>query len=105
MFITAPVLWHDNPTRPIILEMDTSDFAIGVVLSQNDDRVQPVAFYSWKMTAVELNYDIHDKEMLAIVFSFKEWRRYLEGAEHSILVFSDYTNLEYFTMTKVLNYR
>jgi hypothetical protein len=57
------------------------------------------------MTATELNYDIHDREMLAIVSSFKEWRRYLEGAEHSILVFSDYKNLEYFSMMEVLNCR
>jgi hypothetical protein len=56
------------------------------------------------MRAIELNYDIHDKEMLTIVSSFKEWRKYLEGAEHSILVFSDYKNLKYFTTTKVLNY-
>jgi hypothetical protein len=57
------------------------------------------------MTATELNYDIHDKEMLAIVSAFNEWRRYLEGAEQSILVFSDHKNLEYFTTTNVLNPR
>jgi hypothetical protein len=56
------------------------------------------------MTATELNYDIHDKEMLAIVSLFKEWRRYLKGAEHPTPVFSDYQNLEYFTMMKVLNH-
>jgi hypothetical protein len=55
------------------------------------------------MTATELNYDIHDKEILAIASPFKEWRRYLKGAEHSILVFSDYMTLEYFTTMKVLN--
>jgi hypothetical protein len=74
-----------------------------VVLSQKEDRVQPVTFYSRKMTAIELNYDIHDKEMFTIVSSFKEWRTYLKGAEYSILVFSDHKNLEYFTTTKVLN--
>jgi hypothetical protein len=83
--------------------MDATDFAIGVGLSQKDDRDQPVAFYSRTMTATELNYDIHEKEMLAIVSSFKEWRRYLEGTEHFILVFSDHKNLEYFTTTIVLN--
>ena len=104
-FTTAPVLRHYDPTLPIIVETDASDFAIGAVLLQKEDRVQPVAFYSRKMTATELNYDIHDKEMLAIVSAFKEWRRYLEGAEHPILVFSDHKNLEYFTTTKVLNRR
>jgi hypothetical protein len=83
--------------------MDTIDFAIGAVLLQKEDRVQPVAFYSRKMIATELNYDIYDKEILAIVSVFKEWRTYLEGAKHPILLFSDHKNLEYFTTTKVLN--
>jgi hypothetical protein len=82
---------------------DACDFAIEVVQSQNEDKNQLIAFYSRKMTATELNYDIHDKEMFAIISSFKKWRRYLEGAEHSILVFSDHKNLEYFTTTKVIN--
>jgi hypothetical protein len=99
----ARVLLHYYPILPVIVETDASDFAVGVVLSQKKGRVQPVASYSRKMTATELNYDIHDKEMFAIVSSFKEWRRYLEGAEHSFLVFSDHKKLEYFTTTKVLN--
>jgi hypothetical protein len=47
------------------------------------------------MTATALKYDIHDKDMLAIVFAINEWRRYLEGAEHPILVISDHENLEH----------
>jgi hypothetical protein len=43
-FTTAPVLWHYNLTLPNIVEMDTSDFAIRVILVQKDNRVQPVAF-------------------------------------------------------------
>jgi hypothetical protein len=84
--------------------MDASDFRIDVVLSQNEDNVQPVAYYTRKMIATELNYDIYDKQILAISSSFKEWIRSLEGAKHSILVLSDHKNLEYFTMTKVVNH-
>jgi hypothetical protein len=102
--ITAPVLWYYDLTLPIIVETDTSDFVIGAVLSQIEDRVQSVTFYCRKMTATALNYHIHDKEILAIVSTFKEWTRYVEGAEHSILVFSDHKNLEYFTTMKVLNH-
>jgi hypothetical protein len=71
-FNMAPVLGHYDLTLPIIVETDAPDFAIGAVLSQKEDRVEPVAFYSRKMSAIELNYDIHDKEMLAIVSAFKE---------------------------------
>jgi hypothetical protein len=57
------------------------------------------------MDKAEINYGIHDKEMLAIVSGFKEWRWYLEGAIHQDLVYTDHKNLEYFTMTKTLNRR
>jgi len=53
----------------------------------------------------EINYEIHDKELLAIADFFKHWRRYLEGAKHQVQVFSDHQNLEYFTTTKVLNWQ
>jgi hypothetical protein len=102
-FTTAPVLQHYDPLLPIIVEIDASDFAIGDVLSQKEYRVQPIAFYSRKMIATELNYNIYDEEILAIGSSFKEWRRYLEGAKHSILRFSEHKNLECFITRGVLN--
>jgi len=106
-FTSAPVLAHFEPQRPVIVETDASDIALGAVLSQRDDenRLHPVAFHSRKFTSAEINYEIHDKELLAIVESFKHWRRYLEGATHQVQVFSDHQNLEYFTTTKVLNRR
>ena len=89
------------------METDASDFALGSVLSQRDteNRLHPVAFHSRKFSPAEINYKIHDKELLAVVDSFKHWRRYLEGAKHQVQVFSDHQNLEYFTTTKVLNRR
>jgi hypothetical protein len=57
------------------------------------------------MTATELIYHIHNKEILAIVSDYKEWRKSLEGVENSIVVLYDYKNLEFFTMTKVHNCR
>jgi hypothetical protein len=60
---------------------------------------------SRKMIAAELNYKIHDKEMLAIVASFKEWRHYLEGTSLPIKVLTDHRSLEYFTTSKQLNRR
>ena len=106
-FTTAPVLAHFDPTRPVILETDASDFAIGAVLSQRNEenRLHPIAFHSRKFQPAEINYDVHDKELLAIVDAFKHWRRYCEGAKHQIQVFTDHHNLEYFTTTKTLNRR
>jgi len=106
-FTSAPILAHFDPKRPVIVETDASDFALGAVLSQrnNENRLHPIAFHSRKFTPAEINYEIHDKELLVIVDSFKHWRRYLEGATHQVQVFSDHQNLEYFTTTKLLNRR
>jgi len=106
-FTTAPILAHFNPQKPVIIETDASDFALGAVLSQrnNEGWLHPVAFHSRKFQPAEINYEIHDKELMAIVDAFKHWRRYCEGATHQVQVFSDHHNLEYFTTTKVLNRR
>ena len=104
-FITAPILQYFDPNKPITVEADASDYAIGAVLSQpdKDNHLHPIAFYSHKFQPAEINYEIYDKEMFAIVAAFREWRAYLEGAQHTITVITDHKNLEYFITTKVLN--
>jgi len=104
-FTTAPILAHFNATKPVIIETDASDFAIGSILSQRDEegRLHLVAFHSRKFQPVEINYEIHIKELLAIVDAFKHGRWYCKGATSQVQVFSDHQNLEYFTTTKILN--
>jgi hypothetical protein len=105
-FMMASILWYFDPKLPTVVDTDASEFAISVIPSYVEDgRLKPVAYYSRKMDKVEINYKIHDKEMLTIMSSFKEWRRYLEDAYYTITVFSDCKNLEYFTTTKILNRR
>jgi hypothetical protein len=55
--------------------MDAFDFALGVVLSQLglDNLLYPIGFRFRKLSPVKINYEIHDKELLAIVDAFKEW--------------------------------
>ena len=107
MFTEAPILKHFDPNKEIIVETDASDFAIGAILSQeHDGHLHPVAFMSRKMNEYEINYEIYDKEMLAIVAAFKDWRHYLEGSMHPIKVYTDHKNLEYFeTKQLILNRR
>ena len=80
-FTTAPILRHFDPSRPAILEMDASNYAEGgIVLQYDDDGIlHPCAIFSCKFTAAELNYEIYDKEMLAIVDCLTTWRHYFEG--------------------------
>jgi RNase H-like domain found in reverse transcriptase/Reverse transcriptase (RNA-dependent DNA polymerase)/Integrase zinc binding domain/Chromo (CHRromatin Organisation MOdifier) domain/Retroviral aspartyl protease len=103
----APILALFNPEQEAILETDASDRAIGAALTQkgDDGKTRPVAFYSRKMTEPELNYDIHDKELLAVVEAFREWRVYLEGTKYPVQVYTDHKNLLYWTTTKQLNRR
>lgn len=106
-FTEAPILAIFDPEQPIIVETDASDYAIGACISQmgKDGRLHPIAFYSRKMSPAEANYDIHDKELLAIVAAFQEWRVYLEGSKYPVKVFTDHKNLTWFTTTKKLNRR
>ena len=106
-FTSADLLRHFNPDLATTVETDASDYAIAGILSQTNKSgvLQPVAFLSRKLTPPKLNYEIHDKEMLAIVQAFKEWRHYLKGAASQTTVFTDHRSLEYFTTSKQLNRR
>jgi hypothetical protein len=70
-FTMAPILTHYSPDQPVIIETDASDFAIAAIISHPDKDnlklLQPIAYHSRKLTPAELNYEIYDKEMLAIV--------------------------------------
>jgi len=61
-FTTAPILRHFDPSLPVVLEADASDYALGAVVSQRapDGRLHPVAFHSRKFNPAELNYEIYD---------------------------------------------
>jgi len=84
-----------------------SDYALAAILSivNKDNEVHPVAFHSRTFTAVELNYNTHNKELLAIFEAFKIWQHYLEGPAYPIDIVTDHKNLEYFSTTKVLTWR
>ncbi|MBW0507863.1 hypothetical protein O181_047578 [Austropuccinia psidii MF-1] len=74
-FTPAPILSHFNPSPLTILETDSSDHAWSAALSQvNDSGKHPIAFDSCKLLPAELNYEIHDKELLGIVWALKCWR-------------------------------
>ncbi|KAG8424880.1 hypothetical protein J3458_022432 [Metarhizium acridum] len=104
---SEPVLKAPDQDKTYELETDASDFALGGQLGQRDDqgRLHPVAFFSKKLHGPELNYGIHDKELMAIIECFKEWRHYLIGAKHQIKVYTDHKNLTSFLTTKDLNKR
>ncbi|KAH9259904.1 hypothetical protein BASA81_001662 [Batrachochytrium salamandrivorans] len=101
---TVPFSW--GPEQEASFK-NASDFAISGVFHQHDqsNTLRPVAFYSRQMNNAERNYDIYDKELLAVVDSFKHWRHLLQGGLHPVTVLCDHKNLEYFMSTKKLTRR
>ncbi|GJP55920.1 hypothetical protein CLOM_g14935 [Closterium sp. NIES-68] len=92
---SAPVLILPDPAeRDYVIEADASDQAVGAVLMQDQGNgLQPIAYLSKKLHEAELNYPIHDKEALAIIIAFKTWRCYLEGRKTT--VYTDHCSLKY----------
>jgi hypothetical protein len=106
VFMAALVLHHWIPSHQIVVEMDTSNYDFTGILSiLGDDReFHPVAFQSRTLMASELNYDMHNKELLAIFDCFTLWHHYLDGPPLTVDVVMDHKTLEYFASTKVLTH-
>ena len=104
-FTTVPILAHFDYEKECIVETDASDNVSVGVLSQygEDEKLHPVAFFSQKHSPQEINYEIYDKELLAIIKAFKEWRPMLERAGLLIKILTDHQNLHYFMTTKQLS--
>jgi len=99
----ALVLAYWDPEAPITVETDTSDHALVAILSIHIKRdIHPVTFHSKMFNQAELNYDVHDKELLAIYEAFKKWHHYLKGTPGPIDVVTDHKNLIYFSGSKLL---
>jgi RNase H-like domain found in reverse transcriptase len=85
-FISAPVLTHYKPGCLLVIETDASNYALAAILSQveSNREIYLVTYLSQTFSDTELNYDTHDKELMAIYEAFKAWRHYLEGTEPGI---------------------
>ncbi|KAL0188064.1 hypothetical protein M9458_015163, partial [Cirrhinus mrigala] len=108
LFASAPILRHPDPELEFTVEVDASNTGIGAILSQrhgNPPKLYPCAFYSQKLTSAEQNYDVANRELLAMKVAFEEWRHWLEGAKLPFIVLMDHRNLEYLKAVKRLNPR
>lgn len=105
-FTSAPILVLFDHERETFLEVDASKWCIGGTLYQIDDEgvARPCAFFSKKNNPAECNYEIYDKEMLAIVRCLEEWDAELRSVE-KFEIRSDHKNLEYFMTVRKLSER
>ncbi|KAK1918625.1 hypothetical protein P3342_001674 [Pyrenophora teres f. teres] len=106
IFVMEPILATFDSERDTVLECDSSGYATGGVLSQYDEEgiLRPCAYFSRKNNAHECNYEIHDKELLAVVRCLEEWDAELRSVK-SFKVITDHKNLEYFMKPKMLSER
>ncbi|MBW0582497.1 hypothetical protein O181_122212 [Austropuccinia psidii MF-1] len=102
-FTTSPILSHFNPSLPTIVETNASDYALGAVLSQvSDSGKHPIAFDSPKPIPAELNYEIHDKELLGKVWALKRWMDFLLSLSSPFEFLTNHSFLQYFMSSKFL---
>ena len=94
VFTSALVFIHWTPNAPIMVETDTSDYAVAAILSItcSDNEIHPVTLHSCTLTGAELNYDTHNKKFLVIFEAFTTWCYYLEGSTSPIDVVTDHKN-------------
>lgn len=106
LFTTAPILTQFDPERETVVEADSSGYAVGGVLSQYDDEglLRPCAYFSRKNTPAECNYEVHDKELLAIICCLKEWESELTSVQ-KFRIITDHRNLRYFATLRRLTER
>ena len=106
-FTEEPVLAVPDIDKKMRMEVDASDYVTGGVLSMEcgDGLWRPVAFLSKSLNETERNYEIHDKEMLAVIRGLEVWRHLLEGAQYKFEIWTDHKNLEYFMKAQKLNRR
>lgn len=100
------VLTLPTDHRKFRIEADASEGATGAVLEQEQEEGwRPVAFQSHGLNETERNYEIYDKEMLAIMLALEEWRSLLMGAQETFEIWTDHQNLQYFKSPQKVNRR
>jgi len=106
-FTKEPVLAALDLDKKMRIEVDASDYATGGVLSMEskNELWRSVAFLSKSLNETERNYEIHNKEMLAIIRELENWRHLLESTYFKFKIWIDHKNLEYFMKVQKLNWR
>jgi hypothetical protein len=105
-FLSDQVLAQWDFDLETVVETDSSGWCSGATLSQvsKEGILRPVAFFSKKLSPAECNYEIYDKELLAIIRALEEWGGQLRGVKRFKII-TDHKNLEYFMTTRSLSER
>ncbi len=105
VFVNAFILKHYDWNADFCMKINASNHEVEDVLSQKSktDQWHLIAYYSYKFKEAEIQWNMHDKELYAIVLDFKNWQHYLQSSKWLICVITNHNNLHYFMMMKKLN--
>ena len=113
----SPVLIQPDVNKQFTLHVDASAYSVGAILSQEGSHttktlaqhqkpvLHPVAYYSATFTPTEWNYDIYERELLAIMKALAHWRHYLRWTKTPFIICTDHANLQYWKSPRNLNHR
>ncbi|KAJ9565234.1 hypothetical protein OSB04_001200 [Centaurea solstitialis] len=97
--VTAPVIITPDWSKPFEIMCDASDWAVGAVLGQRQDKIFHSIYYSSKtLNSAQINYTTTEKELLAVVFAFEKFRSYLMGTK--VIVHTDHAAIKYLISKK-----
>jgi RNase H-like domain found in reverse transcriptase len=93
-----PVLHWPNYDLPFTLEVDASQYTMGAILYQPNDkgRLCPVGYHSHTLNPAERGYDVHDWELLAVMRGLCQWQHLLLSSPFTTTVITDHANLQYY---------
>jgi RNase H-like domain found in reverse transcriptase len=102
-----PVLQRPNYEKPFTLEVDASQYAMGAILYQEDDegKLRPVGYHSHTLNPAERGYDVHNRELLAVMRGLRQWRHLLLSSPFQTTVVTDHANLQYYRQLQKINRR
>lgn len=89
LFTIAPVLSHPDPARQFVVVVDASDIGVGAFLSlwsASDNKLHPCTTFSQRLSPADRNYDVGDRELLALVLVLQEWRHWLKGVTKPFII-------------------
>ena len=113
LMCSHPVLKQPNYTKPFFLSTNASAYGVGAVLSQEGEinprtkkpTQQPIAYYSTTFTPTERNYDIYERELLAVIKALTHWRPHLAATKDPVTILTDHANLTYWKTPRTINRR
>ncbi len=109
---SRPVLTQPDFDKPFFLQTDASAYGVGAILSQEGEhhavasqkpKLHPIAYYSATFTPTKCNYDIYERELLAIMKALTHWQHYLRWTKTPFTILTNHANLQYWKAPQKLN--